>query len=73
MKAIVVTVIAPSSWSETDIVSSMHIGMRKYAEDKNWKLGSMDYHAMAHSSFELKRQDDVENAALDAIIKASQG
>lgn len=73
MKSFVVTVIAPSSWDETDIVSSMHIGMKQYAESQKKQLHSMDYHAMAHASFELKRQDDVENADLDKMIEASRG
>jgi hypothetical protein len=55
MKVFVVTVLAPSDWTTTDVVSSVHIGMRQYAEKENKPLGVMDYHAMAHTSFELKR------------------
>ena len=62
MKAFVVTVLAPSSWCQTDIVSSVHIGMKKYAEQKELPLHSMDYHAMAHTSFELKRQEDEDGS-----------
>lgn len=64
MKAFVVTVIAPSAWETTDVVSSVHIGMRKYAEETGKRLHVMDYHAMAHTSFELQRQDDAENKDL---------
>lgn len=60
MKAFVITVVAPSSWTESDMVSSVHIGMQEMAKCRKLPLPVMDYHAMCKDSFELKRQDDTQ-------------
>jgi hypothetical protein len=59
MKAFVVTVLAPDDWTKTDIVTSMHMGMKSLARDKDRDLQSLDYHAMCHTDFKLKDRDNL--------------
>ncbi len=57
MKAFVVTILAPDSWTKANILSSVNVGMRKYSQDEQLELRALDYHAMCHGEFELREPE----------------
>lgn len=56
MKAFIVTVLIPHSWSQGDILSAINIGLRKYANEKCMTLAALDYHTQVIDKFELKEK-----------------